>query len=356
MEIPQTVKIFLASSSELKDDREAFASLVGARNNDWAERGVFLKLVRWEDFLDAMSQTRLQDEYNEAVRGCDIFVMLYHTKVGKYTAEEFETAFRQFQASRKPFIFTYFKAAPVDPDSVDPADLASLRAFKQKLDALGHFHTRYTNVEELQLHFHRQLDKLAANGFIEFRPGDEGNAPGGSHKAEQHGDGAIAQGRHARAVGPGGMLVEGDNRGNMNTGTQTTMHMGGGTYVAGGVYTAGGDFVGRDRNTTTTTTSTGASPRDLEPLFAALLAAVAAHAPAGVRPAAMQQVGLLKAEAVKGGRADDGTVAGIIEGLARLVPGAVGTIVGTFATPILGGLAGPVTKYVLGKLGRDRGD
>ena len=95
-----TVKIFLASSEELKEDRNAFEILISRRNNDWVDRGVHLRLVVWEDFLDAMSKTRLQDEYNKAIRGCDIFVMLFFTKVGIYTAEEFETAFKQFQGSR----------------------------------------------------------------------------------------------------------------------------------------------------------------------------------------------------------------------------------------------------------------
>jgi hypothetical protein len=33
-----------------------------------------------------------------------------------------------------------------------------------------------------------------------------------------------------------------------------------------------------------------------------------------------------------------------------MAPGAVGAIVSTFANPILSGLAGPVTKFVLDKL------
>ena len=108
-----TKKIFLASSSELKEDREEFEILIGRKNKDWVARGVFLELVVWEDFLDAVSQTRLQDEYNEAIRECDLFVMLFCTKVGQYTEEEFATAFGQFKATNKPFIFTYFKDAQI---------------------------------------------------------------------------------------------------------------------------------------------------------------------------------------------------------------------------------------------------
>ncbi|MCK7480153.1 MAG: hypothetical protein M0C28_24935 [Candidatus Moduliflexus flocculans] len=45
--------------------------------------------------------------------------MLFFTKVGQYTAEEFETAFGQFKATRKPFIFTYFKDAPISTGSAN---------------------------------------------------------------------------------------------------------------------------------------------------------------------------------------------------------------------------------------------
>ena len=75
-----TKKIFLASSSELKEDREEFERLVSRKNNYLVPRGVFLEVVLWEDFLDAMSQTGLQEEYNKVIRDFDIFVMLFFTR------------------------------------------------------------------------------------------------------------------------------------------------------------------------------------------------------------------------------------------------------------------------------------
>ena len=171
-------KIFLASSAELVDDRRQFELLINRKNKAWVEKGVFLELVIWEDFLDAVSQTRLQDEYNRAIRDCDLFVMLFFTKVGKYTEEEFETAFGQFKATNKPFIFTYFKDAPISTGALDEGVL-SLLQFKKKLGTLGHFYTVYKNLEDLQLKFGQQLDKLADTGFIEFKPATD-DAPAAS--------------------------------------------------------------------------------------------------------------------------------------------------------------------------------
>lgn len=161
-------QIFLASSSELKEDRSAFEIFINRKNKEWYDKGVFLELIVWEDFMDAVAQTRLQDEYNQAIRESDIFVMLFFTKVGKFTQEEFETAFGQFKINNKPFIFTYFKDAAINTGSASRDDLQSLWAFQDKIKELGHFVTVYKNIEELQLKFTQQLDKLVANGSITF--------------------------------------------------------------------------------------------------------------------------------------------------------------------------------------------
>lgn len=160
-------KIFLASSSELAHDRRELELFLSRKNNDWYEKGIFLELVIWENFLDAISQSRLQDEYNKAIKECDIFLMLFFTKVGKYTAEEFETAFGQFKETNKPFIFTYFKDAEIKTSEIGE-EILSLFDFKKRLASLGHFFTIYSNSEELQLKFNQQLEKLVANGFIRF--------------------------------------------------------------------------------------------------------------------------------------------------------------------------------------------
>lgn len=60
------------------------------------------------------------------------------------------------------------------------------------------------------------------------------------------GSGAIAQGPGARAAGAGGVIIEGSNTGNINTGAQTNIDTGGGAYIGGNV-TAGGSVVGGDQ-------------------------------------------------------------------------------------------------------------
>jgi hypothetical protein len=156
----RTIRIFLASSEELREDRDEFELYFRQRNDRFRKERLYLEIQRWENFLDAMSETRLQDEYNRAVRDCDIFVSLFFTKTGKFTEEEFDTAHRQFLRSGRPLIYTFFKNADIKTGSARPADLKSLWAFQEKLSALGHFYTRYDNVEHLKRQFRDQLDRF----------------------------------------------------------------------------------------------------------------------------------------------------------------------------------------------------
>ncbi|QOY88962.1 COR domain-containing protein [Paludibaculum fermentans] len=156
----RTIRIFLASSMELKQDRDDFELYFRQRTDDLRKEGLYLQIDRWENFLDAMSGTRLQDEYNKKVRACDIFVGLFFTKTGKFTEEEFDVAYGQFMRSGRPSIFTYFKNADIKTGSARKEDLLSLWAFQEKLKGLGHFPTSYDNAEHLKRQFRDQLDRL----------------------------------------------------------------------------------------------------------------------------------------------------------------------------------------------------
>ncbi|MEO8110318.1 MAG: tetratricopeptide repeat protein [Ginsengibacter sp.] len=161
-----TIRIFLASSKELKSDRTKFKSFIADENKTFQQRGIYLDLEMWENFIDAMSQDGLQSEYNKTIQVCDIFVMLFKTKVGKYTEEEFEKAFKQFKETNKPKVYTYFKNTSAKVGTLAQKDLQSLWAFQEKLKNLKHYQTEYSNSDKLALHFSQQLDKLFAEGYF----------------------------------------------------------------------------------------------------------------------------------------------------------------------------------------------
>jgi hypothetical protein len=123
----------------------------------------------------------------------------------------------------------------------------------------------------------------------------------------------------------------------MNTGTMTT---------------GGGHVVGRNMTITTTKSTQSEIAIAFRPL-----AEMVKEAPPALRPAAEATLASLKNEAEKseqGEKPDDTVIAGLLKGLAGLVPSAVSAIVSAFGTPILGALAGPATQLALKELGVDR--
>ena len=267
-----TQRIFLASSNELADERRAFEIDISRKNSAWVPRGVFLELKLWESFFDAISKTRSQDEYNCAIVGCDVFVLLVHTKLGKYSKEEFETALARFHATGKPVMYVYLQQA--DGAAAGPAgapltaeqarDAQSLAEFKDRLREMGHFPNTFKTTDGLLLHFSQQLDMLADRGFIETRPDvlqavlqAQAAAAAAGPQVQASGHSVVAVGPGAGAVGPGGLIVQGSVNGPISMGQQTTVHTGGGAHIAGAVNTGGGDFIGRDKTTTTPGTSPG---------------------------------------------------------------------------------------------------
>ena len=148
-----TIKLFLASSSELKADRDAIGNLVRQLDGIFEKRGIRIKLFEWEDYDSAYNGVRKQDEYNEAIKESDMFLALFHRKVGEYTLEEFEVAVDSFRLNGKPKVYAFIR--DLAPGEVESADLAS---FKERLSKeLGHYWCGYGNIDTLMLEVIKQL-------------------------------------------------------------------------------------------------------------------------------------------------------------------------------------------------------
>ena len=147
------IKVFLASSEELKYDRLAFSDLIRKLDNIYEKRGIRIRLFQWEDFDAAYNDKRKQDEYNEYVKQSDLFLALFRTKAGKFTVEEFELARDEHREKGLPKPHVYCR----DLEQGETED-KTLTEFKQRLFAeMGHFFARYKNEDGLNLHFVMQL-------------------------------------------------------------------------------------------------------------------------------------------------------------------------------------------------------
>ena len=113
-------KVFLASSNELADDRKHFDDYIHKINYVLNGLGYHIEVVQWE-FLDpAMPDDgRSQDEYNRQLKDCDECIVLFLRKLGKYTKEELDTAYKEkYSDGRLSRLTVYFKDGA--PGSISP--------------------------------------------------------------------------------------------------------------------------------------------------------------------------------------------------------------------------------------------
>ena len=151
----KTIKIFLASSEELKNDRVSFGNFIRELDKRYRERGIYINLYTWEGADGAYNGRRKQDEYNDNVRDSDMLVALFYIKAGGFTQEEFHEAVNSFEKTGKPKVYVYFRQLE-DESKITK----ELKIFKKELegqDSRGHFAFRYNNDDSLHLDFVMQL-------------------------------------------------------------------------------------------------------------------------------------------------------------------------------------------------------
>ena len=192
------IKIFLASSKELNDDRNLFEIQLYRKCKEWLDKEIFLDLEIWEDLSARMATEGSQSEYNKVVRNSDLFVLLAYTKVGVFTEEEFTNAFDSFKAENKPFIFTYFKETTTAEES--------LQKFKQKLREMKHYISPYKDFNDLWVKFNKELERLEVAKF-----------------EKNEFDGAALM---SSITGDKNVVIQGgkDNKINIQTGNTTNQH------------------------------------------------------------------------------------------------------------------------------------
>ena len=149
MEKQKTIKIFLASSEELKEEREKFGNLIRRLDDRYLKRGIHVKLFVWEDLDPCYNNVRKQDEYNAWIRESHIFVCLFYTKAGEYTLEELNVAKAENARRKEPKLMIYCRDL-----QNGMAEMPELAKFKQILaHELNHFWGHFTTTDKLHLDF-----------------------------------------------------------------------------------------------------------------------------------------------------------------------------------------------------------
>lgn len=68
------IKIFIASSAELNEDKQMFDLYFSDKNKLYRDRNIDFDQRTWMDFSSSLNEGRLQDRYNDYIRECDIVI------------------------------------------------------------------------------------------------------------------------------------------------------------------------------------------------------------------------------------------------------------------------------------------
>ena len=161
----RTIKIFLASSEELADERIRFGDFIRTLDDTYEQRGFRIKLIKWEDLPKGNDGRPTQETYNEYVRQCDLFVSLFYTKAGEFTLEEYNVAKQTQCELGKPTIYVFLRVL----DKGEKED-KTLTDFKQNvLGTVKHYWTNYESSDALQLKFVMDLLKVENKRLEDFK-------------------------------------------------------------------------------------------------------------------------------------------------------------------------------------------
>ncbi|KPA11373.1 ATPase AAA [Candidatus Magnetomorum sp. HK-1] len=154
------IKLFLASSSDLANERSGIGLWINRKNKLLLKNNLFIDLVVWEDLLHSFQGQRIQDYFNKEMLACDIVVALFYSKVGAFTKEEFELAYENLKIGKKPhYLFVGFKDAQISTSDITKEYLEILQ-LREKIQQNEQLYLSFDSMDQLILKLNDQLEKV----------------------------------------------------------------------------------------------------------------------------------------------------------------------------------------------------
>ena len=139
------MKVFIASSGDLKQERKDLKLML-------YDEG--FTPILWESIDQSITENKFQDRINEEhLTTCDIVILIVKSRLGQYTMEEFEVAYKNL-GTKIQRIYVYFFA--VDVHILDKKDRDNIFALKDYLKENGKLYQTVENLNKLKLHFLEQ--------------------------------------------------------------------------------------------------------------------------------------------------------------------------------------------------------
>ena len=144
----KTIKIMIAASEEMHDEKLEFTNLIEHLNEVLEPRDIELKRIKWDPETDGSIE-----EYKARLNECEMCLTLYWRDLAGNSEQELDTAYQELKGGNNPRnLYVFFKEPTEDLTE-------ALKDFKANfVTRYGHFFCKFENVDTMNLHFILQLE------------------------------------------------------------------------------------------------------------------------------------------------------------------------------------------------------
>lgn len=160
-EVSKDIRVFIASSNDLKQERIDLENLVS--------REGYTPVV-WENIDHSITQEKFQDRINDDhLTTSDIVIFMVKSKLGEFTQEEFEVAYKNLGKNIKKMYIYFFD---IDKNHIPKKELRKILFLQEFLEDSGNLYTEVKDFTELKAHFLEQK-KFFDQDNIEVQKSEE---------------------------------------------------------------------------------------------------------------------------------------------------------------------------------------
>ncbi len=179
------ITVFVASPSDVKDERNALDSVISELNRTWSENlNLRLDLIKWEtdtypsfgSYPQDVINTQINDDY-------DIFIAIFSGKIGSPTPEyesgtleEFYRAYKRHQENGESIdLMIYFKDQSVQPSKIDAGQLIKIKSLQKEFGDKGGLYCTFKDIKNFESLLRIHLSKVAQKWSAKIK--HESNKP-----------------------------------------------------------------------------------------------------------------------------------------------------------------------------------
>ncbi|MFW3426870.1 NB-ARC domain-containing protein [Aliarcobacter butzleri] len=143
------MRIFIASSSELNEERDKLELLLYREN---------FKPVKWEDIDHSITTDRFQSRINEShLLTSDIVIFMIKSRLGEYTFEEFQESYKNLGLNIDKIYIYFFE---IDKNLIPKKELRKIMDLEDFLEDEGKLYHKVKDFRDLENHFLKQIKHL----------------------------------------------------------------------------------------------------------------------------------------------------------------------------------------------------